>query len=235
LSRSPFAIWASDRNCKIVYWSKQAEQVYGHKGQDAYGKDFVDLFVDLPEQQQARADCLTIIEQGTPWRNFLAFDQTCDGRRLTMLTNCFRVLDEKSGQFVQVEVGLDISDLDISREKHRTLRELGMAMLATQRRTVELERRELTLSLAGAYASKLRSLQDARRQIEGFMNTLTNERGSVIAEAMNAKMQNDHASKTKRLQEHFDLLSQEISRITTLELADLCRENIEDFDKDEEG
>ena len=40
LDESPFTIWASDRNCKITFWSGKCESLYGYTASQAMGQDY---------------------------------------------------------------------------------------------------------------------------------------------------------------------------------------------------
>ena len=161
---APFSLWACDRNFKIVIWNEQAEKVYKHSKHEAMGKDFVDLFVDEPEQEQARIDCLAIIDQDVKFKNFLANDKDRYGNTLTMLTNCFRIWDEETQQYLQAEIGLEISDLGESQMKHRTLRELGMESVALRKRNLDLERRSQNMRLVMVFHEKLSTIDEKIRE-----------------------------------------------------------------------
>src|SRR4051812_36244882 len=60
--RGPFSVWASDRDCKIVLWSRGAERIYKIPHSEAIGADFVRLFVDKVEADRARGDCAKIVD-----------------------------------------------------------------------------------------------------------------------------------------------------------------------------
>lgn len=107
LDKSPFTIWASDRNCIIKMWSGQCESMYGRRKEDVIGKDFVDLFVAPDEQAAARRDQLEIIDNEKEFHN-IANDQGRNGNTLQLITNCFRIKDPKSGEFWNAEMGVAI-------------------------------------------------------------------------------------------------------------------------------
>ena len=44
LDKSPFTIWASDRNCMIKMWDGQCESMYGRKKEDEARKWFICLY-----------------------------------------------------------------------------------------------------------------------------------------------------------------------------------------------
>lgn len=107
LDRSPFTIWASDRNCIIRMWEGQCESMYGRKKEEVIGQDFVDLFVAKDEQTAARRDQIEIIDKGKEFHN-IANDQGRNGNTLQLITNCFRVLDPESGEYWNAEMGVAI-------------------------------------------------------------------------------------------------------------------------------
>lgn len=107
LDKSPFTIWASDRNCIIHMWEGQCESMYGRKKEEVIGKDFVDLFVARDEQAAARRDQLEIIDNGKEFHN-IANDQGRNGNTLQLITNCFRVKDPKTGEYWNAEMGVAI-------------------------------------------------------------------------------------------------------------------------------
>lgn len=107
LDKSPFTIWASDRDCIIRMWEGQCESMYGRKKEDVIGKDFVDLFVARDEQAAARRDQLEIIDNGKEFHN-IANDQGRNGNTLQLITNCFRIKDPKTGEFWNAEMGVAI-------------------------------------------------------------------------------------------------------------------------------
>lgn len=107
LDKSPFTIWASDRDCIIRMWEGQCESMYGRKKEDVIGKDFVDLFVARDEQAAARRDQLEIIDNGKEFHN-IANDQGRNGNTLQLITNCFRIKDPISGEYWNAEMGVAI-------------------------------------------------------------------------------------------------------------------------------
>lgn len=119
LDKSPFTIWASDRNCIIHLWEGQCESMYGRKKEDVIGKDFVDLFVARDEQPAARRDQLEIIDNDKMYHN-IANDQGRNGNTLHLITNCFRIQDPKSGEYWNAEMGVSI---DYYEEEKRQLAE----------------------------------------------------------------------------------------------------------------
>ena len=98
LDQSPFTIWASDRDCKITFWDGQCEHLYGYTREQAIGRDYVDLFVDVYEQAAARDDQLKIIDHGEVFHN-IAND------------------DIRTGECWNAEMGLIIDYFEDERER----------------------------------------------------------------------------------------------------------------------
>lgn len=121
------SIWACDRDLRVRLWNKGAEEIYGRTEEEMIGCSYVDLIVDAAERDESIADCHRIIDFGQRYRNFLAYDHHTSGAQVYMLTNCFRIVDPVTGERLQAEIGVEISDLEIQRDRHRTLRELGIA------------------------------------------------------------------------------------------------------------
>jgi len=63
-----------------------------------------------------------------------------NGTQRALLTNCFRVWDEGTKDYLQAEVALEIPELAQSIEDHKTLRELGIKRKAEYERILLLER-----------------------------------------------------------------------------------------------
>jgi hypothetical protein len=128
-------MWACNRQFKIVLWTAGSPKIYGHRTEDVLGKNYLELFVDASERKQSKIDCLRIIDNDYVQNNFLAYDVTKSVTHRTMLTNCFRIMDEDTGEPLQAEVAVDISDLELKKDEHRTLREAGLCMVACPKRT----------------------------------------------------------------------------------------------------
>jgi hypothetical protein len=173
LEKSPFTVWACDRNFKIVLWNAVCVHVYGVDNAAALGSDYASLFVDAIEEQQSRDDCLKIIDNGIEFRNFLAYDHDVPSRsRRTMLTNCFRVWDQERSDYIQVEIGLEISDLELRIDEHRTLREVGAARVQEQKQVSTLRKNELLTKIATICTSVTRSAEKEEDAILAFQEKL---------------------------------------------------------------
>jgi PAS domain S-box-containing protein len=116
LDKSPFTIWASDRDCKITLWEGQCEALYGYSRELAIGQDYISLFVAPDEQLAARRDQLSIIDNAAVFHN-IANDHAKNGNTLQLVTNCFRIMDPRSRQYWNAEMGLIIDYLDQEKER----------------------------------------------------------------------------------------------------------------------
>lgn len=116
LDESPFTIWASDRDCKITFWSGKCESLYGYTASQALGQDYVDLFVAEDERVAARKDQLSIIDDGAVFHN-IANDQGKNGNILHLITNCRRIKNPESGEYWNAEMGLIIDYYEDERER----------------------------------------------------------------------------------------------------------------------
>lgn len=120
IDSSPFTLWASDRNCKIKFWSGKCERLYGYTKEEVIEKDFVDLFVASDEQKAAREDQISIIDDGAIFHN-IANDVGKSGNTLRLLTNCWRLKDPKTGEFWNAEMGLIIDFYNQEVERLETI------------------------------------------------------------------------------------------------------------------
>ena len=116
LDKSPFTIWASDRDCKITLWEGQCEALYGYSREFAIGQDYISLFVAPDEQLAARRDQLSIIDNAEVFHN-IANDRAKNGNTLQLVTNCFRIKNPRSKQYWNAEMGLIIDYLDQEKER----------------------------------------------------------------------------------------------------------------------
>lgn len=172
LKRLPFTIWACDRNFRIVLWNRVCEDVYLIPASKAVGNDYLELFIDPAELAQSKDDCLAIIDNDETFENFLAYDHANNGARRTMLTNCFRIWDDERKEYLQAEVALEISDLELRKDEHRTLREVGIARLEQQKKALDLQKDQLLNRLSQIYSTKLRMAQREQDRLDDYKEKL---------------------------------------------------------------
>lgn len=173
--KSPFTVWACNKDFKIVLWNKKCEEIYNYSKAEAIGKSFLDLFVDGPEKEEARKDCLEIIEHDKRCDNFLAYDNDRKGQRRTMLTNCFRIWGPDANEWLQAEVGLQVDfELKLERHKHQELREIGIEMLQQTKMQIEAKKKELQARVKASCREKGFDLYKQNQDIGNWEREMEN-------------------------------------------------------------
>lgn len=178
VEQSPFSMWASkckSGNYEIVLWNKGAEQIYGFSEDEAIGLDFTTLFVCDEEREQARIDTDKIVREGEVFRNFLAEDIAQDGSKKIVLTNCFRIWDDQEQEYLQVEIGLDVSELEKSEQKLRSLRELAIKQQAANERIKLLDKLRGVTTLITSSIHEEEGLPKVLRLIVDSVDDLVDE------------------------------------------------------------
>lgn len=218
LDQSPFTIWASDRNCKIKLWTGRCEELYGYTHETALGRDYVDLFVAPDEQRAARIDCVDIIDNGTIFHN-LANDTGRNGK-IELLTNCFRVKDVITGEYLQAEMGLIISFLEQERDR--------LTKIINESKKIELIINALLCDV-----NKKKELYNSKRK------NMYNMFLSAEKKAIREKKRTQFKKKASPLFSQIDHLQSNFSR-TILEIQDkirlcttseACESVIEEYDQ----
>jgi len=164
IDEAPFTLWACDRNFLIRLWECQAPAMYGIKKDEALGKEYLTLFVAKDERVASETDCLAIIDEGDVFNNCIAEDVGKRGK-CTVITNCFRVQDVETGEWLQAEIGLDISNLDEEKEKYARVIALSKQIKA------ECESYELQISEA---------VETAKGQLTKFKDRINSHRKEVV-------------------------------------------------------
>lgn len=122
------SVWACrgrKDNFEIVFWNKGAEKIYGYPSEYAIGKNCTTLFMCDAEREKARDDIEKIIA-GEPYYNMIAHDINGKGDETLILTNTFRIEDyEREGEFLQAEIGVDISEKGDQLTPFRSLEEVN--------------------------------------------------------------------------------------------------------------
>lgn len=229
IDRAPFSMWACNRKFEIVLWTAGSPKIYGFRKEDAAGKNYLSLFVDPPEREQSEIDCLRIIDEDYVQANFLAWDVTQSGEHRTMLTNCFRIWDEDNGEFLQAEVAVDISDLELRKDEFRTVREAGVARLAEKARTVELQRRLLLGRLQDIYAEKLSTHKRRQQDLDEWTKRLRVSGGAAQAEQVVGPFRETLEGTRRKFQAEYKELSTRISSVHSIEELDQIETKVEEF------
>ena len=141
--QSHVSIWACDAEFRIVLWNRGAEDIYGYPAEAVIGKRYLELFVDEDERDNSQQNTLNTITAGIRIKNLLGYDHDPVGKVRHMLINCFRITDPETGECYSAEIGIEISDLELRRDEHRTLRELGIAQRAARRSELQRRRDEI--------------------------------------------------------------------------------------------
>jgi hypothetical protein len=89
-----------------------------------------------------------------------------------MLTNCFRVFDSKRNCYIQAEVGLEISDLQLKVDEHRRLREVGIAHLERNRKETDTLRNGLLGWVSTLYMAEVRALEQRESSLNAVVRNL---------------------------------------------------------------
>ena len=122
---------------------------------------------------------------------------------MRLLTNCFRVIDPRFNEWVQAEIGVDISDLELHEEHHRTIRDVGKRMqeLKTQsemqefvltKQYLQLRLRDGHLDKKGRWDMRNLKLSELGRQIEGRIDEKGRQQlAHQLNELINVKAQLD--------------------------------------------
>lgn len=160
--RLPMPIWACDRDCRIVFWNTGAARLYGYSAEEAIGQDFVELFVNEPEREKARCDCIEIIDNDRPIKN-MADDIDKHGNTRKLVTQCFAAYNVEDHPGLQVEISYEVQDIDRLQSELMRIQE---AYLRAQEEREELRHKlvEVTRSRAiDALASVVESVKDSLR------------------------------------------------------------------------
>lgn len=113
LEHAPIAVWAAsgcEHDYAIRIWNAGAERLYGYSHAEAIGANYLDLFVNALEREQAIADHESTIRNRQTYRN-LARDVTADGSERLILTQGFPLLDPRNGEYLQAEIGTDVTEI----------------------------------------------------------------------------------------------------------------------------
>ncbi len=158
--RLPMPVWACDKNCRIVFWNDAAARLYDYSAEEAIGKDFVDLYVNKPEQEKARIDCVDIIENNKPIKN-MANDIDKHGNTRTLVTQCFALYNVGGHPGLQVEISYEVQDIERLQEELVRMQE---AYKRAQMESEELQRKLVDVTRTRALSaldSMVKSVKEA--------------------------------------------------------------------------
>jgi PAS domain S-box-containing protein len=225
-------VWACRRNFQIVLWNRRCEERYGCSRANAIGRNFFGLFVHDHERDQAEKDCIRIIDEGTVFVNFIADDHDATGKQIRVLTNCFRVWDERFKEWIQAEIGVDISDFETSADRHRTIREVGKKIQELKMHAAMQEflaqKQDLRLKLRDSHAAKIRTWQarnDAALNLTERLESLVTDDGrEKIAEKMRSL-----DSIRAEIESRLDALDERVAKARGIEELEAIRQMIAEF------
>jgi PAS domain S-box-containing protein len=109
------SIWAAagpEANYAIRLWNTGAERLYGFTRDQAIGENYLTLFVNELERDQAIADHQEIVRKRRSFRN-LANDIMADGTERLLLTVGFALYDARHGEHLLAELGIDVTDVPL--------------------------------------------------------------------------------------------------------------------------
>lgn len=152
VSASMWAAAGPESNYAIRLWNRGAERLYSLSREEAVGENYLTLFVNELERDQAIADHEEIVRTGREFRN-LANDIMADGSERLLLTVGFSLYDPSAKEHLLAEVGIDVTDVPLedaarltrAREEAIRLREAG----ARDRLTEQLRQLVGALTLSG--------------------------------------------------------------------------------------
>jgi PAS domain S-box-containing protein len=201
--QSHVSMWACDSELRIVLWNRGAEDIYGYPAEAIIGKRYLELFVDKDERDDSEQDTRNTINTGVRFKNFLAYDHDPTGKVRYMLTNCFRITDPETGERYAAEVGIEINDLELRKDEHRTLRELGIARREARRGELQRRRDEIVFRV-GRLRDELSYVRDrVMRDLEAFAHASpgkTRADAEAIQQRQSARIAADYRSIELELQ-----------------------------------
>lgn len=112
VSASMWAATGPEANYAIRLWNNGAERLYGFSREEAIGENYLTLFVNELERDQAIIDHEDIVRTGREFRN-LANDIMLDGTERLLLTIGFPLYDRANDEYLLAELGIDVTDVPL--------------------------------------------------------------------------------------------------------------------------
>jgi len=112
VSASFWAAAGPESNYEIRLWNRGAERLYGFSREQAIGENYLTLFVNELERDQAVIDHDDIRRTGREFRN-LANDIMSDGTERLLLTVGFSLYDRNAQEHLLAELGIDVTDVPL--------------------------------------------------------------------------------------------------------------------------
>ena len=203
--RVPFTMWACDRNFKIVLWECGSECVYKYRKEDIIGENYLELFVHEYEREQSKKDCIEIIDHDLMQKNFIATDCSKNGTRPMLATNCFRIWDEETKEYLQAEVSLDISNLQEKINEYNKCMVDWAREIGEKEKTMKILRVSLQTRLDEIHDDKIRHLAIHETKIEEYLKGIDRVRSKEEAkkEKVGYKEKNEKLKKAIRDKDNY--------------------------------
>lgn len=149
----------------ILEFNGGAERIYGCKGSDVIGKNYLETFIPR-EEQKIQGEIIQRILDGESLREFENEIRRIDGERRTILWNATRLVDEKGDLIGALGIGNDITErkqfLETMKISELKLRYLSNRVLQAQ----EQERKRIALELHDDFGNCLTGIKLEMRIIE---------------------------------------------------------------------
>ncbi|AUN94624.1 EAL domain-containing protein [Pseudazoarcus pumilus] len=108
------AVQGYDRNCRVLYWNRASESLYGYTAEQAMGRDLVDLIVPEPQREAMRALAQRWTDSGAPVPATELALQRQDGTPVHVLTSVV-TFTTAHGEKEIYSVDVDLSERVASR------------------------------------------------------------------------------------------------------------------------
>ena len=240
LKKVPFTMWACDREFKIILWTCGSAFVYKYNKKEAIGKNYLELFVDPLEIEHSKKDCIEIIEDDMKQVDFIAIDLSKNGGRPMLATNCFRIWDEVTQDYLQAEVSLDITNIQEKMSEYNECRVNWAIEIGKKEKTLNSYKGSLVNRLKEIHEDKFRSFihkEDERKNYiteirkikrDEEVNKLKFEYDKKNGKLKKALDANENHLKTRILDaktvEELDELDKKISRYNIKSLKEIENE-----------
>ena len=109
------SVIATDREGRILYWNRFAEELYGWGAEEAVGRNIADLLLPISERDRGRAAVAALGRQEPPTREWRL--QRRDGTAITVHSSATPILDDAGNVIGIVGVSWDISEKKTLREE----------------------------------------------------------------------------------------------------------------------
>jgi len=109
------SVIATDREGRVLYWNRFAEELYGWGAEEAVGRNIADLLLPVAERDRGRAAVAALARQEPPTREWRL--QRRDGTTVTVHSSATPILDDAGNVIGIVGVSWDIAEKKTLREE----------------------------------------------------------------------------------------------------------------------